>query len=325
MFFRTNPLEEKLIAIARNRNNRDILALKKCINDIRKYKGCRKKPSIDARQNGIGGTALNLIALYGTFEMLTALIEARANPNIKDDFGRTALTHAARSNSLEMVKALIQAGAKPDLHNSSYDNTALMVFTSRGNIEMVRLLIASGANVAIMNHKKETALDLCIDRGNSYYSSCTEQCTDSIKFLSLARLLLEEGAEIFRPVYFFQFLKHYIDQSDALEDLLFCLNMLCEKKEAIREKVSSYDLENDPDYLNAKDLFYKLSQAKEKKVIEKIDEGTSKKFPLEIIKLISSFDNPPYRHQLFKTKRSNQDMNENKENSQERSNICCIQ
>jgi ankyrin repeat protein len=69
-------------------------------------------PSVDV--NGIddhGNTALIQAARFGHYEVVTALLIAKANVKTKNDEGKTALMLAAEGGHDETVRALTQAGA----------------------------------------------------------------------------------------------------------------------------------------------------------------------------------------------------------------------
>lgn len=301
MFFRKHLLEKRLLEIANDPYLKDIESLKACIKEIKGYRGWREKPSLDAKEHEIGGSALNLLSREhdaASLEMLTVLIEAGADLNVTDEFGWTALMHAA----------------------------------ARGDIEMTEVLITSGADVIIKNHEAQSALDLCITGEMGRFVD--EEFPDRFNFLSIARLLLVEGAEISSPFTFSIFLEHYldyaIDRSFVPPDLLYCLNILCEQKEKKQIEMESLS-KNELEYINSKniypnpeDILHQLSKHLENHVIEKVNQALPEKIPLEIIKLITSYD-IPYRSKFFKTPKAHSEMKEIKEEHVAKGSFCSIQ
>ena len=60
-----------------------------------------------------------IAALRGHSETVTALLAAKANPNLLDKEGRTALSYAAGNGHFESVKALLAAKADPNAGSTS--------------------------------------------------------------------------------------------------------------------------------------------------------------------------------------------------------------
>ena len=96
------------------------------------------------------------------------LLKYGAKTEFEDDGGYTALMYAAQENRPEMVKALLESGADPNLKADS-DNaksigtegfTALMFACEYASIKVVPLLLAHGADTKIVNAKGQTALDM---------------------------------------------------------------------------------------------------------------------------------------------------------------------
>ena len=75
---------------------------------------------------------------YNNAESVKALIEAKANVNMKDKAGRTALIYAAREGQIEAVKALIEAGADVNAVDSFYRTTALSVAQNPAIIKLLK-------------------------------------------------------------------------------------------------------------------------------------------------------------------------------------------
>jgi ankyrin repeat protein len=167
-----------------------------------------------------GSTPLMYAALYGDADSIRLLLEAGADPNIRNDAGATALLWAV--DDLEKTRLLLKAGA--DANTRSNDGrTALLSATGRaGSAEVVKLLLDHGANPSATAHSyrgpttllRQAAdagdaivLKMLLDRGanakgtglialiaalNANSPECVEQLIDSAepKEMSGALLLL---------------------------------------------------------------------------------------------------------------------------------------
>src|SRR6185295_17278108 len=80
------------------------------------------------------------------YELLAALIERKANLNVRNDFGSIPIAQAAELGDARMVKMLLDAGAEPEGADPD-GQTALMLAIKTGETAVVDLLIKAGANV----------------------------------------------------------------------------------------------------------------------------------------------------------------------------------
>ena len=62
-----------------------------------------------------GSNALHRAAVYGHNDVISTLIEAGAEVNVKDNIGRTALYRAVVNDHRDVVIPLLEAGADPEL------------------------------------------------------------------------------------------------------------------------------------------------------------------------------------------------------------------
>lgn len=106
-----------------------------------------------------GDTALMRLQSGATAELVRALTSAGAKVNHKNSYGSTALINAAENDSPEVLKELLDAGAKVNAKNKS-GWTALMAAAQYGLIENVKLLLDAGADVNMKDADGETALKL---------------------------------------------------------------------------------------------------------------------------------------------------------------------
>src|SRR5690606_6656821 len=70
--------------------------------------------------------------------------------------GTTALHWAAYQQDVELVEALLEAGAQPDVYNI-FGASPMMEAAVVGNAEIIRLLLAAGADVESSNPEGQTA------------------------------------------------------------------------------------------------------------------------------------------------------------------------
>lgn len=93
----------------------------------------------------------------GHTDMVNALLEAGADPNIADSGGRTPLIWAADSRQKAIVDALLKANAKPNIADE-FGRTALYWAAYRGDRDIAKALIDTGANPNIANQFGVTPL-----------------------------------------------------------------------------------------------------------------------------------------------------------------------
>lgn len=146
-----------------------------------------------------GESALYIASKAGHKDMITFLISAGINVNLRYIYGTTALMWAMRtthydkeiikifllagadvnllgdygqwgplfeaicgSKDVEAVALIIQAGA--DVNITSEGDSVLMAAVYQKNIDIVKLLLASGARTDSINYDHMTALDIAIAR-----------------------------------------------------------------------------------------------------------------------------------------------------------------
>lgn len=102
-----------------------------------------KRPGIVNVRGPRGATPLMYAALYGDATLLTAMLQAGADPNIRNDVGASALMWAIED--VERVRVLLDRGADPNA-SSAYGRTPLILATGLGAPEHVaQLLLERGA------------------------------------------------------------------------------------------------------------------------------------------------------------------------------------
>lgn len=104
-------------------------------------------------------TALSFAAHEGYPEVVEALLAAGADINTQHDMGITPLMFASFYGKLPVVKILLDAGADVNIQN--IDGNTALIDTTRGiygNVEIIKELLNAGADVNARNKKGYTAL-----------------------------------------------------------------------------------------------------------------------------------------------------------------------
>ncbi|MDI9408013.1 MAG: ankyrin repeat domain-containing protein [Candidatus Pacebacteria bacterium] len=113
----------------------------------------------------IGKTPLLMAAKNGNSQLVTQLVEAKADVNQADADGETALMFAAKSGNRDALQSLIAADANVDATDND-GTTALMFAVKSGNRDAVQSLIAANANVDATDNDGTTALMFAAKSGN---------------------------------------------------------------------------------------------------------------------------------------------------------------
>ena len=106
----------------------------------------RAKANVSLK-NQFGTTALTEAAIVGSAPIIDALLKAGADPNTKNPEGETPLMAVARSGKVEAAKRLLEAGADVNAKESFGGQSALMWAAAQSQAEMVKLLASKGADL----------------------------------------------------------------------------------------------------------------------------------------------------------------------------------
>ena len=107
--------------------------------------------------NHEGYTALMRAFYTRDLKVITALLDAGADPNAQDNKGLTALMNMAYAGELEIMIALLARGADVNSQDP-YDYTPLMRATYNGDIRVITTLLEWGANPSLKDHDGNTAV-----------------------------------------------------------------------------------------------------------------------------------------------------------------------
>ncbi|MGL5955692.1 MAG: ankyrin repeat domain-containing protein [Brevinema sp.] len=96
---------------------------------------------------------------------VSALLNEKVDPNIRDEYYRTPLMYAD-NKSLDVVELLLARGAYINTRDSG-GNTILMIASEKGYTDLVRLLLNYSVLINAENRMGVTALHLAIQNGHT--------------------------------------------------------------------------------------------------------------------------------------------------------------
>jgi ankyrin repeat protein len=105
-----------------------------------------------------GSTPLLVAASHDDLRLVTQLLKAGANPNVRNTLDTTPLLEAAFHSNSEIIKALLDAGADPNAAGAD-GQTPLMLVARGTNVAAAKMLLAKGAKPgARESQRQQTAL-----------------------------------------------------------------------------------------------------------------------------------------------------------------------
>lgn len=126
-------------------------------------------------------TALTLACFQGRHEVVSLLVDRRANVEHRAKTGLTPLMEAASGGYAEVGKVLLDKGSDPNAPPvPSSRDTALTIAADKGHLRFCELILSRGAIVDARNKKGNTSFWLACNGG----------------FLDVAKLLVQHGAAI---------------------------------------------------------------------------------------------------------------------------------
>jgi uncharacterized protein len=125
------------------------------------------EPSLVTSYSGDGFTAMHFAAFFGRYEVAALLIERGAEV---DAFGRGWMTGTAMHSAVsrlqsDVVRILLEAGANPNVRQSA-GWSPLHAAAMNGDLTSVELLLASGAEPTATNDEGRSVIDLATESGD---------------------------------------------------------------------------------------------------------------------------------------------------------------
>ena len=113
---------------------------------------------------------LILAAAKGNLEIVSELLKAYPDVNVQDPSNYSALMRAVQHGHFEIVQALLEAKANVDLQCRPFGNSALILAVKNGDLKMVQALLAAQANpaleVSLLGGTRVTALMIAATDGH---------------------------------------------------------------------------------------------------------------------------------------------------------------
>ncbi len=111
---------------------------------------------------------LGLACFFGHLEAVRALIAAGADIHgtARNTFKVQPIHAAAASRNLDIMRAVLEAGADPNIPQQQ-GFLPLHEAATNGNREMAELLVKHGANPRLANDAGKTSIDLATEKGHS--------------------------------------------------------------------------------------------------------------------------------------------------------------
>jgi ankyrin repeat protein len=125
------------------------------------------KPELVNAYSEDGFQPIGLAAYFGHVSIVDYLIKAGAEVNSpsKNSLKVTPLQSAVSGGHLEITRRLLEAGANPNVREGS-GYTPLHTAAHNGDIEIVRSLIFGGADLEAISVKNEKPLDMALKSGH---------------------------------------------------------------------------------------------------------------------------------------------------------------
>src|SRR5579872_108537 len=114
-------------------------------NDLPALRSLLKTEDVNTKDKH-GTTPLMMAAAYGSIDAMNLLVAARADVNVKNDFGATALHWCA--GDLDKVRLLVKKGADVNARSKMGRTPLLIAAAQTGGAPIVEFLLAYGAKVS---------------------------------------------------------------------------------------------------------------------------------------------------------------------------------
>lgn len=120
--------------------------------------------NVNSRDNLHGNTSLHEASWHGFSKTVAALVEQKAEADIKNCAGFAALHLCCQNGHNQSCRELLLGGADPDIQNN-YGDTALHTSARYGHAGVARILISANCRVSDQNKNGDTALHIAAAMG----------------------------------------------------------------------------------------------------------------------------------------------------------------
>lgn len=151
-----------------------------------------KKNAYVNMKNSTGWTALHAaIQSPSSFAVTNLLLDAKADANVKNDYGSTPVVLAAQTGRTNVIRLLLKAGADPKVTNRS-GSTSLHRAAAAGHLDTVKVLVEEGK--ADCNGAKD-------DGSTPLYMAALYGHTSTVKYLiGITKNIDSQGPESASPL-----------------------------------------------------------------------------------------------------------------------------
>ncbi len=138
---------------------------------------CLSTPEIEDTRTSM---SVQDLIMAGKTDEVQALFQTQADINMVDENGNTALHTAALVDNADIVYFLLFKGANSEIKNLDGDTPLHLSIKNNGNAS-ASLLAAIGNNVFARDGNGNTAIDLALSKGNTFYEALLTAHTGGIQ------------------------------------------------------------------------------------------------------------------------------------------------
>ncbi|CAL4060330.1 unnamed protein product [Meganyctiphanes norvegica] len=141
-------------------------------------------------KNNDGSTPLWIASSRGSTDVITLLVSHDANVNMEDNYGTTAIMEATSRGHLSAVETLIAADADLTL-TYNYGNTPLHYAAWKNEVDIAQVLLQAGADKTIQNNLGKTPGDYARQNRNPQLGEIIDNYVKN-KFILITKLFVKK-------------------------------------------------------------------------------------------------------------------------------------